>query len=270
MTTIGNPEANFLSLPPEIRTAILEYVFEHNLQANGLIEDSAGARIVDHEYTVANKLAPLLVCRQFLLDGNLLALRSTHFLVKNLYISIPERLTRLQPKQLSALRSIAFTADSRHLREMRSWGQHAFACSALNLDTLTIILHQPSQHYLFDSTLDITRLLRNLQGVRRIVFVRNHAHVKGAFKTWYNRLVGLMLKTDHHERYDVHPANMEQTWWTWTFDDTSETFCLEACPSKPLVEEEVYMQQIKPLMEQLMLSIESEEWNPDPRSRNGT
>lgn len=270
MASSQNQKANLLRLPSEIRTAILEYVFEDNIHATGLVQDSSGASAVDHKYSAADKLKLLLVCKQFYLDGNLLAFRSTHFLITNLYISIPERLSRLQPKQLSALRSIALTADSRHLRELRSWGQHAFACEALNLDTLTIILHQPSQHYLFDSTLDMTKLLRNLRGVQRIVFVRNHANVKGFFKTWYNRLVGLMLKIDHHERYDVQPANPEQTWWMWTFDDTAETFCLEARASKPLVDEEPYMQQIKPLMEQLMLSIESEEWNPDPRARNGT
>lgn len=270
MASDHNRKADLLSLPSEIRTAIFENVFLDNLCTTGLLHDDAGASEVDHQYSAASRLAPLLVCKQFYLDGNLLALRNTHFLVTNLYISIPDRLSRLQPKQLSALRSIALTADSRHLRALRSWGQHAFACPALSLDSLTVILHQPSQHYLFDSTLDITRLLRSLQGVRRLVFVRNHAHVKGAFKTWYNRLVGLILKTDHHERYDVHPANLEMTWWTWSFDDTAESFCLEACPSKPLVDEEAYMQQIKPLMEQLMLSIESEEWNPDPRARNGT
>jgi hypothetical protein len=37
-----------------------------------------------------------------------------------------------------------------------------------------------------------------------------------------------------------------------------------------MVDEETYMQQIKPLVDQLMISIESEEWNPDPRTRNGT
>lgn len=263
-------KASLLSLPSEIRTAILGYVLEDNFHATGLKRDGAGALVVDHEYSAADKLAPLLVCKQLYLDGNLLALRSSHFLVTNFYISIPDRLLRLQPKQLEALRSIALVADGRHMRALKLWGQHPWGCEALKLDTLTIILHQSRQHYLFDFILDVTKLLRNLQGVRRVMFVRNRACVKGAFKTWYNRLVGLILKTDHHERYDVQPANLEQTWWTWTFDDTAETFCLEARPCKPLVEEETYMQQIKPLMEQLMLSIESEEWNPDPRVRNGT
>lgn len=150
---------------------------------------------------------------------------------------------------------------------MRSWDDNAFG---LRLDKLTIVLHQTSHHYLFDFTADTAKLLRRLQGVRSLVFVRNQAYVKGAFKTWCNRLIGIILKMDHYERYDVQPPNLEQTWWVWEFDEQAETFSLDARPSKEVVDEESYMQQIKPLVEQLMISIESEEWNPDPRVRNGT
>jgi hypothetical protein len=265
--------ASLLGLPSEIRISILEYVLDDNTSHTGLIKDPRGPRraiIIDHDYSAADILAPLLACKQLYLDGRIPALKRTHFLVTNLYINIPERLSRLSDKQLNALRAIAFVADSRHFRAMKTWDDYAFGNAALRLDSLTVVLHESSHHYLFDFTADVAKLLRKLQGVQRVVFVRNHAYVKGAFKTWCNRLIGIIMKIDHYERYDVQPPNPEQTWWAWKFDDEAEMFCLEALPSKAMVDEETYMQQIKPLVDELMTSIESEEWNPDPRTRNGT
>jgi len=266
-------EASLLGLPSEIRTHILEYVLDDNTTRTGLTRDSGGLRravVIDHDYSAAATLAPLLACKQLYLDGRVPALKRTHFLVTNLYINIPERLSRFSDKQLGALRSIALVADSRHFRAMKTWGDYAFGNPALRLDSLTVVLHEASHHYLFDFTADIAKLLRQLQGVRRLMFVRNRAYVKGAFKTWCNRLIGIIMKIDHYERYDVQPPNLEQTWWAWKFDDEAELFCLEALPSKEMVDEETYMQQIKPLVDELMTSIEGEEWNPDPRTRNGT
>lgn len=267
-----DPEpASLLTLPSEIRSYILEYVFDDNFSHTGLTKrDERGNTTVNHSYSAAARLAPLLTCKRLYLEGRIPALKCTHFLLTNLYINVSERLSRLSDKQLEALRSIALVADSRHFRGMRSWSDNAFGNSALRLDNLTIVLHQATRHYLFDFTADIAKLLRRLQGVRRLVFVRNNAYVKGAFKTWCNRLIGIIMKIDHYERYDAKPPNPELTWWVWNFDEQAETFCLDARPSKEMVDEETYMQQIKPLMEQLMISIESEEWNPDPRTRNGT
>lgn len=261
---------SLLSLPSELRTSILEYVFASSPFNTGLVSNSEGVCTVNHSYSAAKLLSPLLACKQLYYDARLLALTHTHFLVTNLYINVPERLSRLSSKQLDALRSIAIISDTRHFRNLKNWDSHAFSNPALNLDALTIVLHQSSHHYLFDFTADVAKLLRRLQGVKSLVFVRNHAHVKGAFKTWCNRLIGLIMKIDHYERYDAQPRSVETTWWKWTFHNEMETFTLEALPSKAIVEEETYMQQIKPLMEELMLSIESEEWNPDPRARNGT
>lgn len=271
MASPSHQPASLLTLPSELRSYILDYVFDDNFSRKGLQKRTGSPSIlVDHTYSAAALLAPLLTCRQLYLDGHIPAFKRTHFLVTNLYIDIPERLSRLSNKQLNALRSIALVADSRHFRGMRAWGSHAFNHAALHLDSLTIVLHQTTHHYLFDFTADIAKLLRRLQGVRRVSFVRNGAYVKGAFKTWCNRLIGIIMKIDHYERYDVKPPNLEQTWWVWKFDDEAETFCLDARPSKDVVDEETYMQQIKPLVDQLMVSIESEEWNPDPRTRNGT
>ena len=271
MAPPNQQSASLLTLPSELRTFILEHVFDDNLSHKGLQKRTGYSSItVNHTYSAAALLSPLLSCSQLYLDGNIPAFKRTNFLVTNLYIDIPERLSRLSSKQLNALRSIALVADSRHFRGMRAWGDHAFNNAALHLDSLTIVLHQTTHHYLFDFTADIAKLLRRLQGVKRIVFVRNQAYVKGAFKTWCNRLIGIVMKIDHYERYDAQPPSLEKTWWVWKFDEEAETFCLDARPSKVMVDEESYMQQIKPLMEQLMISIESEEWNPDPRTRNGT
>lgn len=271
MASPSHQPASLLTLPSELRSHILEYVFDENLYHKGLRRHTAGSSVtIDYLYSASSLLTPLLTCKRLYLDGHIPAFKSTNFLVTNLYIDIPERLSRLSNKQLNALRSITLVADSRHFRNMRAWGDHAFNNAALSLDSLTIVLHQTTLHYLFDFTADIAKLLRRLQGVQRIVFVRNAAYVKGAFKTWCNRLIGIIMKIDHHERYDAKPPNLEQTWWVWKFDHEAETFCLDARPSKEMVPEETYMQQIKPLIDQLMISIESEEWNPDPRTRNGT
>lgn len=273
ITTLLRPceDHKLLSLPAEIRIAILEYVFEDNLLDDGFRECSTtGTQTLDPDYSANAKLMPLFTCRQMYEDGTLLAMRRTSFVVQNLFFNIPERLATLHPKQVGAVRSITFVADDRHFRKLLSWGQCPFGMPDLQLDTLTIVLHRSSHyHYLFDFTSDIVKLLRQLGGVRRLVFVRNNALVKGSLKAWSNRLIGLIMKVDHHERYNVNPANPENIWWTWGYDDTAQSFCMEACPAKPVVDEESYIHQIKPIMEALKDSVENEEWNPDPRSRNG-
>lgn len=204
-------------------------------------------------------------------DGNLLALSRTNFMVSNLFFNIPERLAILHPKQVEAIRSITFVADARQFRRLIDWNGSPFGMPSLKLETLTIVLHRSSfWHYLFDFTADIVKLLRNLTGVKRFVFVRNAARVKGSFKTWYNRLVGLIMKVDHQERYMRPDHCLETTWWDWSYDQVAQSFSLEAKPPRPLVDEESYFQQMLPLMEDLRVSVESEEFNPDPRAHNGT
>jgi len=263
----------FLALPAEVRIAILEYVFEDSLHGDGFKNHGlSGGIILDDEYGANACLQPLFTCRQVHEDGNLLALKKTCFVSSSLFISnnIPERLSILQPKQIEAIRSITFVADARHFHKLVDWDGYPFAMSNLRLDTLTVVLHRSSfWHYLFDFTSGIAQLLRTLNGVKRFVFVRNNALVKGNFRTWFNRLIGLIMKIDHYERYDRCPANPEKVWWRWSYDDVAQSFCMEALPAKETVDEETYMQNMKPLLEQLRVSMENEEWNPDPRSRNG-
>ncbi|KAF2768370.1 hypothetical protein EJ03DRAFT_122009 [Teratosphaeria nubilosa] len=269
----SNEEVNFLALPAEIRIQILEHVFNDNILNDGFKDRNInGGIILDDNYTIRQYFQPLMTCKQIYHDGILLATNRTHFVTNSLFIAnnIPERLSILHPKQIQAIRSFTFVADARHFRRLQDWGNSPFGVSQLRLDTLTIVLHRSSfWHYLFDFTSSLVHLLRGLQNVRRLVFVHNQARVKGSFKTWYNRLVGLILKTDHYNRYMNIPACLENVWWEWSFDDVAQSFCLEAKSARPWVGEQEYMLQIQPLMMALKESIETEEWNPDPRAHNG-
>lgn len=262
-----------LSLPAELRIHILEYVFEGDINPGGLMrcpgDKGRQSIILDDKYSASEKLRPLLACKQFYQDGSLLAMNTTHFIARNLFFDVPQRLSILHQKQIEAIRHVSFVADDRQFRKLGNWGARPFGIQALNLETLTIVLHRSSFcHYLFDFTPDIVKLLRNLQGVKKFVILRNEALVKGSLKTWYNRLVGLILKEDHRNRYEISPPRLETTWWEWEFDDEGQRVMLEARSPKPCMGEEEYMRFILPLMERLRESVESEEWNPDPRARN--
>ncbi|KAH9826504.1 hypothetical protein Tdes44962_MAKER00467 [Teratosphaeria destructans] len=266
-------QVSLLSLPAEIRIQILEDVFDDNILNDAFKHRNIhGGIMLDDNYTIRRYLQPLPTCKQLYHDGILLATTRTHFVTHSLFIAsnIPGRLSILHPKQIQAIRSFTFVADARHFRKLQDWGHCPFGVSQLKLDTLTVVLHRSSfWHYLFDFTSSLVHLLRGLQNVKRLIFVRNQARVKGSFKTWYNRLVGLILKTDHYNRYMNIPALLESVWWEWSFDDVAQSFCLEAKTARPWVGEQEYMAQIQPLMMALKESIETEEWNPDPRAHNG-
>lgn len=272
-------QPHILHLPAEIRVNILEYVFSSSSSSfsssAGLKTSSTGEILLDEHYRASQHLQPLLVCRQFYREASLFAFSHTPFLISNLFTSIPQRLQQhqhqqqqtplLHPQQTASIRSLAFVADKRHFRNLIDWHDgHPWGIPSLSLETLTIILHRSSAwHYMFDFTSSLVSLLRRLRGVRRIIFVQNAALVKGSFRTWYNRLVGLMLKIDHRERYERFPARGEVTWWVWGFDEVGRTFTLEARPAKEMgVEEERYMVQMLPLVEELRRDVEREEWNP--------
>ncbi|KAI5361862.1 hypothetical protein Slin15195_G055130 [Septoria linicola] len=268
VTGIQQERPHILRLPAEIRSNILEYVFTNSFRSHGLQSSVVGETYLDEQYLASEGLNPLLVCRQWYQDGSLIAFNKAHFLVSNLFCNVPQQISTLHPKQIEAIRSVAFVADKRHFRKLLDWNNRPFGLQNLDLDTLTIVLHRSSAwHYMFDFTSDIVKLLRVLKGVKQLVFVKNAAMVKGSFRTWYNRLIGLIMKTDHQERYDKKPCNPELTWWTWKYDDLAHSFCLEACGPKEILEEEAYMQAMLPLMEELRDSMEREEWNPDPRAR---
>ena len=111
-------------------------------------------------------------------------------------------------------------------------------------------------------------LLRNLEGVERLTFVRNNALVKGTLHTWYNRFVRLILKTDHQQRFCTMPGCPEKTWWAWEHSDEAQTVSLSRLPAKsPLLSISGYEALMEPLHEALQSSMETEIEDPDPMSR---
>ncbi|WPH03198.1 Hypothetical protein R9X50_00607400 [Acrodontium crateriforme] len=259
-----------LALPTELLAAILEFVFDDNLPLTGLTSSATGS-LIDTTYIASHHLQPLLVCSIFHRIAHISAFRKTTFTCTNLYTQIPDRLTQvLKPEQVSAIRHLSFVSDQRHFRRFLDWGNAPFGVDGLRLKKLTIVLQRSSfWHYLFDFTADLVRLLRRLKGVDELIFVQNAALVKGSFKAWYNRLVGLILKIDHAERYDRISPNLDYTWWNWHFDEQGQSFSLKACPSKSFIDEESYLSTVLPLLEALRESVDNEAWNPDPRTRNG-
>lgn len=271
MTHVEDSTSRLLSLPAELRLHILEYVFSGNPTNNGLISyDCPGGLYLDDEYTASDYLQPLLVCWQLHHDSHALAFSKTHFVMSNLFFTVPDRTALyLRPKSIASIRYISFVADARHFRKLLDWGTYPFGMPELQLEELTIVLYRSTfYHYVFDFTASIVQLLRQLQNVKRVVFVRNAAFVKGSLKTWFNRLVGLMMKVDHHERYEIVPPRLDATWWDWGFDEVGQRFWLERVEgSRESVDEEMYLKGMLPRIEELRLSVEGEEWNPDPRSR---
>lgn len=160
---------------------------------------------------------------------------------------------------------------------MVHWERFPFNAATLRLERLSVVFHRSGYwHYPSDHTSDLVSLLRRLTNIQRLKFIRNGAHIKGYFKTWFNRLVGLILKEDHRWRYDVVPVpgagrahpSLPAHWWDWEFDDEEQSFELVAKEPMAIVKEEVYMETVKPFVEELMRNMEMEEEDPDPRSRN--
>lgn len=274
MANGNDAQSPLLALPAEIRMNIMEQVFETTSMLNGLVQDPSSraslgrVSVLDESYIASEQLSPLLVCRQLYQDSSAIGFSSTTFVMNSLFGDVAQRLSTIRPCSLEIIRYFTFVADARQFRKLVDWRLDAFHTPALNLDTLTIVLHRSSfWHYLFDYTEGIVKLLRTLRNVKRLVIVRNNARVKGSFKTWYNRLTGLIMKVDHTERYDKSPPCPESVWWSWSFDEIAQAITLDAQPPKEDMTEQAYMEMIVPLMQTLSTSIENEEYNLDPRSR---
>ncbi|KAF2003126.1 hypothetical protein P154DRAFT_111047 [Amniculicola lignicola CBS 123094] len=264
----------FLTLPAELRLQIISYLLPQPPESGFLQLNSPNAAlglILDAAYSSSQHISLLLTCRQFYADFTPLAFSSTTFLIIDTFTPILQRFFTLQAHQRQALRKLAFVAGARQFREMCQWEKWPFDMASLALDELTIVLHRSAHwHYPSDFTSDIVSLLRRLRQVRKLKFVRNGANVKGFFKTWYNRLVGLMLKEDHRQRYDVPGGPyLEDTWWEWGYDENEQSFELRAVERKPVLEEGEYMEWVKPRVQRLVRDMEDEEEDPDPRARNG-
>jgi hypothetical protein len=149
---------------------------------------------------------------------------------------------------------------------MVHWLKWPYNIENLQLESLTIALHMSNDwHYPSNYNTDMVGLLRRLQNVRTLKFVLNGANVEGFFGTWYNRLIGLILKEDHFQRYDAPGApNLEDTWWIWSYDEEKRWFELVAQQPKEVTVESDYMEMVKPLVQRLFADMENEEDDNDP------
>ncbi|KAF2649426.1 hypothetical protein K491DRAFT_200702 [Lophiostoma macrostomum CBS 122681] len=274
MTSVTQPSP-FLRLPVELRLEIFSYNLTSDPNDGFSLYNTPNHPIaglcVDDNYSSSSKLEILFVCRQFQQDLTRLAFTRTSFVIKDGFTPIPTQMSVLKPWHISSLRRIAFVAGNRQLREMVHWVRYPFNMPDLKLETLDFVFHRSGHwHYPHDQTAFLVFLLRRLEGVQTLRFIRNGANIKGFFKTWYNRLVGLILKEDHRLRYDVQGGPQLPThWWEWNYDVEKQTFEVRANEPWPVVEEQVYIERVKPWIEELMKQMEVEEEDPDPRSRIG-
>ncbi|KAF2864729.1 hypothetical protein BDV95DRAFT_600288 [Massariosphaeria phaeospora] len=264
---------SLLTLPAELRLQILSHVLQQPRNA-GLLRTTPTPKpslLLDSSYTASRNLSLLLTCHQFQHDFTQLAFSHTTFVVTDMYSPLATLLRPLQLCQLSSLRRIAFVAGTRQFEEMVHWCRFPFNTEALRLEELSVVLHRSAYWiYLSDFTTEMVGLLRRLENVKVLRFIRNMAHVKGDFRTWYNRMIGLVLKEDHYQRYDALGApNVESTWWEWSYVEEDVAFELVAQDAKPVIPEDQYMEFVKPKVERLVKDMELEEEDSDPRSRNG-
>lgn len=268
----------FFDLPPEIRTSIYKLVFSPSHSQAEAFHQSPTTNTValNEDYYASDHISALLTCRQLHADASLLAFSRTTFVVRNPFTAkdIRRRLqSRLQARQIASLRSIAFVAEADHFRQMRNWKGAVFGVPELQLDSLNIVLYRSSYwHYLFDFNMTFISLLRDLRGVKRMTFVRNESRVKPHFHTWFNRLVAAMLKIDRFERFGraEGESKPENVWWKWDFDAGAQLASLTAVEAKKAdLRLDEYDEMMQPTVDELIRSINAEEYDPDPMSRNG-
>jgi hypothetical protein len=254
-----------LSLPAELRIQILSYVFVQQPDAGFIRSEKSSTLdyhglVIDNHYSPAFQLNILSTCRQFRRDFTTIAFRNTTFLVRDNCVSLHTLLRRLQSHQLASLRRVAFVTSPKRIRELVEWTRYPFDMENVHLEELTVVLYR-SEHWHYPShyTRDLVALLRRLEHVKALKFVRNSAPVSGSFRTWYNRLIGLLLKEDHYQRYDAPDApNVEATWWEWRYDYADNTFELIAQSPKPVLPEAEYIGYVAPLVRRLMSDMEDD------------
>ncbi|KAF2448112.1 hypothetical protein P171DRAFT_481205 [Karstenula rhodostoma CBS 690.94] len=275
--TIARPNAFLLSLPVELRLQILEYVIDGAANA-GLKYPTVPATvrpesnrtfqglILDLGYYASANLNVLLVCRQLRNELTKAAFQRTVFVIRDPYYVNAKYFRNLQRIQLDSLRRVMLVFQAYRLSQLTSW-RWPFNLEGLHLDSLTIALQSATQHtvggvlsedYLANSTRDVVGLLRRLEHVNRFKIVQNAAFTTQRFQSWYNQVIGLVLKEDHYQRYDAPDApQIEATWWDWHFDAAEKSFEFIARPAKPVVPEPDYIEMVAPLVARLMSAMEA-------------
>lgn len=263
-----------LSLPPELLLQILEYVVDNGPHAgltssvvpvsgHGGTSQTLTNSVLDPTYSSAACLQTLLVCRRLQEIFTKVAFQRTVFVVSGGYCTSLTTFQPLQHHQLESLRSIILLFEPYRFGSMTSW-KWPFNVEALHLDTLTIAFThtspgdpRASDQLTAQNTLELVRLLRKLEHVKRLRFMQNGTFANPSFRTWYSQLVGLVLKEDHYQRYDASGGpHIESTWWSWHFNAAEKSFEFVARPVKAVVPEPSYMEMVAPLVAQLMSEME--------------
>jgi hypothetical protein len=250
-----------LALPAELRNQCIGYALAQQLDAGFTRSATYHGLVLDQQYSASAQLSVLLTCRQFYLDFYQLAYRNTTFVLRDDCDSINGLLGRLRREQIECIGKIAFVTSPARIHELVHWSTYPFNLEGLRLRELSVVLYRSEDwHFPSQYTRDLVALLRRLRNVQKLRFVRNFAHVSGSFRTWYNRLIGLVLKEDHYQRYDAPGApNVEATWWNWSYDYADNTFELVAQPPKPILPEAEYIEFVAPMVRRLMSDMEVEE-----------
>ncbi|KAF2751249.1 hypothetical protein M011DRAFT_106456 [Sporormia fimetaria CBS 119925] len=259
MPTTSTPPAppTFLSLPLELRLQLLTYNltqppftgFRHH---DAFLPSRRGLYIAE-SYSPSDALSLLLVCRQFRADFTVLAFRLTRFIVHvgedEGTREVEEKLRKLHPCQLSAIRDITLVVPSTELEleMMFEWDEYPFNIQALHLDTLAIAFDRCRQtHRLFPCIPHLIRLLRRLKHVKCIRFIHNGATLERGFVKWAGFVVRGMIDEDRKQRFECEEGpRLPDVWWEWGFDEGDQCFELVATEPMPVVEKSVFEEAVQ-------------------------
>ncbi|KAH8724235.1 hypothetical protein GQ44DRAFT_283458 [Phaeosphaeriaceae sp. PMI808] len=228
-------QANFFSLPTELRLQIAAYALEQ--EANIGMLRWQGNRL-DNTYSASEQLSLLLVCRRFQRDFTNLAYQMTTFVFVNKALPvIGDQLN----ERLKYLRKLTIRCYGSWL-PLRDWGNYPFDNAAIHLDELCIVSEHPS----YTALAILMRRLRNVKILRVLPET-------GDLGLLYGQLVGAMYKHDHHRRYDAEDApDLGFTWWKPNLNHKDNTMDFLAQEPGILVAEEEYLAMMKPKIDDLM------------------
>jgi hypothetical protein len=228
----------FSSLPTELRLHIAAYALEQEPFA-GFIHQELPKLCPDLRYKSSFNLSIRLVCRQFWDDFTRLAYQKTRFVLSYKTAQI---IGDQPDERLKNVRRLVIDCDHR-TSLVTLWQQYPFNRACLQLDELCIM------HIQFCDIALLARVFRQLRNVKLIRFIKHR---------WFEcyRLMGAILREDHHQRYDAPDApNLGSTWWDWMCNEQEDSFTLVAREPMPLMEEQEYMLFVKPKVDEVMDNV---------------
>jgi len=246
------------SIPVELRLVIAMFVFQETQDLRLIYgeADHGNKNTSNKLYTqdVTHKSAPglslLLVCRQFRRDFTRLAYEQTALVVRS---ELDERINRLPDDLLKYTRKLVIPFAQLELLQCQK-NPRFFIRDCLRLDELFVVPHTWNDKAQTKST---ASYLRHLENVKTIHFVLQDSALQTHRNNCYS-LIGAILKEDHYQRYDApHAPHIETTWWDWSYDRKNQVFTFSAQQSRPIMQEELYMVSVKPLIDGLMEGLTS-------------